>query len=285
MDVGPLWIPRGGDDPLAPKHPSSPSLKPASQPEDPHEFQQEFAPEPDIDAALASEPMQPSSRQERPVAWNRAPTVAPDQPAKADSELQKKLEDAPWEAIASLISQCKACPALVKNRVRTVPADGAPGCPMVIVGEAPGFDEDLEGVPFVGKSGKLLTTILKSLGLERGRDVAIVNILKCRPPNNRNPRPDEMQACSMFLRRQLALLDPKVVVLAGRIAVKGILGDDEAENSLALLRNKPHSVTINGRTVPVRVTYHPAYLLRTPLDKSKVWRDFIAAKELMEGKA
>lgn len=196
-----------------------------------------------------------------------------------NAAILNELSDASWEKIASLIDRCRAC-ALGFSRNRSVPSDGAPGCPMVIVGEAPGRDEDIEGIPFVGKSGQLLTNILASMNLVRGKDVAIVNVIKCRPPNNRDPNPEEVGACHAFLDRQLSLLDPKVLVLAGRQAVLRLLNED---NSIARLRTKSLTVKINGKDVPTVVTYHPSYLLRNPVEKEKSWQDFITAKRLMVG--
>lgn len=123
---------------------------------------------------------------------------------QADAQLVAELRTARWEDIKAIADRCRICP-MASERTNTVVADGAPGCPIVMVGEAPGREEDLSGIPFVGNSGKLLTEILKACSLERGKDVAICNVLKCRPPGNRDPKPDEVAACSAFLNRQLEL--------------------------------------------------------------------------------
>ena len=143
---------------------------------------------------------------------------------QADPQIVAELRTARWEDIKAIADRCRVCP-MASERTNTVVADGAPGCPIVMVGEAPGREEDLSGIPFVGNSGKLLTEILKACSLERGKDVAICNVLKCRPPGNRDPKPDEVAACSAFLDRQLELLQPKLLILMGKHAVYRLLGE------------------------------------------------------------
>lgn len=196
-----------------------------------------------------------------------------------NSELQARAEKASWEELSELVSRCRACP-MATTRKHCVFADGKPGCPIAIVGEAPGRDEDIEGIPFVGKSGQLLTRILESLEWKRGVDVAIVNVLKCRPPDNRDPRPEEMRACAAFLDRQLELIDPKVIILMGRFAIDRLLATDAP---VGRLRGTPRHVSIAGHDVPAVVTYHPSYLLRNPVEKEKSWQDFVLAKRLLAG--
>jgi uracil-DNA glycosylase len=151
----------------------------------------------------------------------------------------------------------------------------------MLVGEAPGADEDACGEPFVGQAGKLLDNMLASVGLSREGEapesVFIANALKCRPPGNRNPEPAEVALCRPFLRRQVVLVDPKLVVVMGRFAVQALLGTDA---SIASLRGKVHQLEAGGRRVPVVVTYHPAYLLRQPGEKSKSWADLCFAREV-----
>ncbi len=195
-----------------------------------------------------------------------------------------------WEALQTAVSGCQACP-LSRTRTHTVfgvgPAtDGAP--PQVdwlIVGEAPGENEDLAGEPFVGQAGKLLDNMLKAVGLSRHaanglQGAYIANVLKCRPPGNRNPAPEEMAQCLPYLERQVALLQPKIILAAGRFAVQALLQDsvpDVATTPLGKLRGQVHQY----RGVPVVVTYHPAYLLRALPEKAKAWADLCLALDVL----
>ena len=194
---------------------------------------------------------------------------------QADAQLVAELRTARWEEIKAIADRCRVCP-MASERTNTVVADGAPGCPIVMVGEAPGREEDLSGIPFVGNSGKLLTEILKSCSLERGKDVAICNVLKCRPPGNRDPKPDEVAACSAFLDRQLELLQPKLLILMGKHAVYRLLGETRP---ISQMRGRLYEVEIAGRKVPAVVTYHPSYLLRNPVAKELGWHDILFAKK------
>lgn len=278
MNIGPQWILRSEEDPLASACSEAPAVKPPAQ--------TRCLPPP-VAPALASStavsrtaPVVAARAAVKPVrspARTSEAAAAATQEARADAGLLAELADARWEDIAGIVKRCHACPMSVE-RTRTVCADGAPGCPLVIVGEAPGRDEDLKGVPFVGKSGELLTHILEATGLVRGKDVAIVNVLKCRPPRNRDPRPDEVKACAAFLDKQLELLAPKVLMLMGRHAVERILGRSGA---ISRLRGQTFTVQIAGRPVPCIVTYHPSYLLRSPVEKEKGWHDVLAACELL----
>lgn len=193
----------------------------------------------------------------------------------ADPQVVADLQSARWQDIKAIADRCKVC-SMAKGRTNTVVADGEPGCPIVMIGEAPGREEDLSGVPFVGNSGKLLTEILKACNLHRGKDVAICNVLKCRPPGNRDPRPDEVSACSAFLDRQLELLQPKLLILMGKHAVARILGETRP---ISQMRGKLFEAVIAGRKVPVVVTYHPSYLLRNPVAKELGWHDILFAKK------
>ena len=194
---------------------------------------------------------------------------------QADAQLVAELRTARWEDIKAIADRCRVCP-MASERTNTVVADGAPGCPIVMVGEAPGREEDLSGIPFVGNSGKLLTEILKACSLERGKDVAICNVLKCRPPGNRDPKPDEVAACSAFLDRQLELLQPKLLILMGKHAVYRLLGETRP---ISQMRGRLYEVEIAGRKVPAVVTYHPSYLLRNPVAKELGWHDILFAKK------
>ncbi|MBM3355809.1 MAG: uracil-DNA glycosylase, partial [Betaproteobacteria bacterium] len=144
----------------------------------------------------------------------------------------------------------------------------------LLVGEAPGQEEDRQGEPFVGQAGKLLDAMLASIQLKRGQNVYIANVLKCRPPGNRNPAPEEVAKCSPHLLRQVALLQPKLILAMGRFAVQALLGTDA---SIASLRGKLHRYA----GVPLIVTYHPAYLLRTLPDKARAWQDLLLAKRTL----
>jgi DNA polymerase len=144
----------------------------------------------------------------------------------------------------------------------------------MLIGEAPGAEEDRLGDPFVGQAGRLLDNMLTAIGLKRGRNVYIANVLKCRPPGNRNPEPDEVAKCTPHLLRQIELVQPKLIVALGRFAAQTLLNTDA---SIASLRGKVHRYA----GVPLIVTYHPAYLLRTLPDKAKAWADLVFAKKMM----
>ena len=178
-----------------------------------------------------------------------------------------------WEEMKSAIESCTACP-LHKGRSRTVVGAGSEQADWFFIGEAPGAEEDLRGEPFVGQAGMLLDNMLASIGLSRENNVYIANTVKCRPPANRNPEPSEMAACRPFLARQIELVGPKLIVLLGRIAAQSVLDSDA---SISSLRGKMHACG----NIPAIVTYHPAYLLRNPVDKSKAWEDLCFARKVM----
>ena len=146
----------------------------------------------------------------------------------------------------------------------------------MFIGEAPGAEEDARGEPFVGQSGRLLDAMLASIGLDRDRDVYIANVIKCRPPGNRNPQPDEVASCEPYLREQIALVRPALLVLLGRFAAQSLL---RTQAPIGALRGRVHRYEGAHGPVPAIVTYHPAYLLRAPLDKAKAWRDLCLACE------
>jgi uracil-DNA glycosylase len=176
-------------------------------------------------------------------------------------------------AVAEAVAGCRKCP-LCEGRTRTVPGEGNPAARMVFVGEGPGQTEDQTGRPFVGRAGELLTKMIEALDLARD-DVFICNVVKCRPPQNRKPLPDESAACLPYLAAQLDLIRPRVVVALGATAAEGLLG---VRRSLAELRGKVHSY----RGVPLVVTYHPAALLRNPNWKKPTWDDVRIARQLAE---
>jgi uracil-DNA glycosylase family 4 len=175
-----------------------------------------------------------------------------------------------WGALQDAVAACRAC-KLCDGRRNTVFGVGEQQADWLIVGEAPGENEDLQGEPFVGQAGRLLDNMLGSLGLDRQRGVYIANVLKCRPPGNRNPEPDEVAQCEPFLRRQVALLQPRIILAMGRFAVQSLLATTEP---IGKLRGRVHRY----EGVPVVVTYHPAYLLRNLPDKAKAWADLCLAR-------
>lgn len=173
-------------------------------------------------------------------------------------------EESSWELLQTEVANCKKC-ALCETRTQTVFGTGNKTADWMIIGEAPGQHEDEQGKPFVGKAGLLLTEMLRAVSLER-EDVFITNILKCRPPNNRDPKPEEVESCSDYLRRQRALVKPKIILAVGRIAAQTLLKTDAP---LSKLRGRVQNLD----DTPLVVVYHPAYLLRSLLEKRKAWQD------------
>jgi uracil-DNA glycosylase family 4 len=178
-----------------------------------------------------------------------------------------------WQQLRERVAACTRC-ALSKTRTQTVFGVGDPNADWLIVGEAPGAEEDRRGEPFVGRAGQLLNSMLRAIGLAR-EQVYIANVLKCRPPGNRDPGPAESTECLPYLGRQIGLLRPKIMLAVGRIAAQNLLKTDAP---LARLRQQAHS--FGESRVPLVVTYHPAYLLRTPSDKRKAWEDLKFAREV-----
>ncbi|WP_063549898.1 uracil-DNA glycosylase [Burkholderia territorii] len=176
-----------------------------------------------------------------------------------------------WDALAARVAGCTSC-RLCERRTNTVFGVGDREADWMLIGEAPGENEDKQGEPFVGQAGKLLDNMLQSLALKRGENVYIANVIKCRPPGNRNPEPDEVARCEPYLQRQVALVKPKLIVALGRFAAQTLLKTDA---SIASLRGRVHAY----EGVPVIVTYHPAYLLRSLQDKSKAWADLCLARD------
>ncbi len=171
-----------------------------------------------------------------------------------------------WETLRAAVVNCTAC-GLDKTRTQTVFGVGNLNAELMVIGEAPGFYEDKKGEPFVGRAGQLLNAMLESVELNRSQ-VYIANILKCRPPNNRDPLPEEVNLCTSFLEKQIALIRPKLLLAVGRIAAHYLLN---TKSSLAQIRGKIHH--FGNLNTPLIVTYHPAYLLRNPRDKSKAFQD------------
>jgi uracil-DNA glycosylase family 4 len=239
------------------------------------------------EARVAASPPQPAGPREtaapptpsRAVQLPAAPPAASSAPVRVDRPEVAMLD---WPALRSAVAGCRAC-ALCDSRTQTVFGVGHPGAHWLVLGEAPGEQEDLSGEPFVGPAGQLLDRMLASLGLTRAahgdeppsRRVYIANTLKCRPPRNRTPSADEMAQCEPYLLRQIELLRPRMILAMGRTAVQALLRSDEA---IGKLRGRVHRY----HGVPLVVTYHPAYLLRNLPDKARAWEDLCLAAGIAE---
>jgi DNA polymerase len=175
-----------------------------------------------------------------------------------------------WPALESEVATCRRC-GLCETRTNTVFGVGDRQASLMLIGEGPGQDEDRQGEPFVGRAGQLLNKMLAAVDLER-EHVYIANVVKCRPPGNRNPAADEASACGAFLRRQIALVEPKLLVSLGGVSANSLLGGNE---SVGRLRNRRHDYrpTPGAESIPLLVTYHPSYYLRSPAEKAKGWKD------------
>ncbi|HSV53720.1 MAG TPA: uracil-DNA glycosylase [Burkholderiaceae bacterium] len=223
-----------------------------------------------------------------------SPRVVPQEAQQAPAVQVRRadVESMDWPALQDAVAGCQAC-KLCTSRKNTVfgvghgPAGPAlpPRVDWLVVGEAPGENEDIQGEPFVGQAGKLLDNMLRSIGLDRqgtsGAGVFITNVLKCRPPGNRNPEPDEIAQCEPFLKRQIELLQPRIILAVGRFAVQSLLQGsvpDVQSTPLGKLRGKVYRY----HGVPVVVSYHPAYLLRSLPDKAKAWADLCLALDVMQ---
>jgi DNA polymerase len=183
-----------------------------------------------------------------------------------------------WQALRDRVSDCKLC-GLHGGRTQTVFGVGNPEANLLIVGEAPGAEEDRRGEPFVGRAGKLLDAMLGAISLTRGQ-VYIANILKCRPPNNRDPRPEESTACTPYLERQIALLEPKVILALGRVAAQWLL---QSDSPIGRLRGR--ELSFGDPAIPLIASYHPAYLLRSPAAKAKSWEDLSLVRQILRASA
>ena len=180
-----------------------------------------------------------------------------------------------WQELRATVAACRRC-SLHETRTQTVFGVGNENADWMIIGEAPGAEEDRRGEPFVGRAGKMLDEMLRAVGLERDA-VFIANVLKCRPPNNRDPSNDEAASCRRYLERQIELVAPKLILAVGRIAAQRLLQTDAP---VGRLRGKKHYLR-NGQ-LPVVVTYHPAYLLRSPTQKRKSWQDLCLARQIVQ---
>jgi uracil-DNA glycosylase len=226
-----------------------------------------------------------------PAAQPAKPSAAPSDSTIALQPLPAGIERMDWLQLQTAVSTCQAC-ALCAGRKNTVFGVGqpsaepalAPRADWLIIGEAPGENEDLQGEPFVGQAGKLLDNMLRAMRidgkpLDRHSNVFISNVLKCRPPANRNPSADEVAMCQPYLLRQIELLQPKIILAMGRFAVQALTGSTEP---LGKLRGRVHALQGSSYAAPVIVTYHPAYLLRNLPDKAKAWADLLLAMETLQ---
>ncbi len=267
-----VWVPPADTPVDAAGSPEpTPYLAPAQRPDEAPAQTPALAPAPRA-AAPASRPVA------APAPSPAAGSVVAHEPAPEGHDAVAAMD---WPALRAAVSACRAC-ALCESRTQTVFGVGHEQAHWMIVGEAPGEQEDLKGEPFVGAAGQLLDNMLRALGLTRGeagpeQQVFIANTLKCRPPRNRNPEPAELQRCEPFLKRQIALVQPRVILAMGRFAVQSLLRSDDA---IGRLRGRVHRY----QGVPLVVTYHPAYLLRQPADKAKAWEDLCLAAGQLEGR-
>jgi len=222
------------------------------------------APAPDVASVFVAEsPLQP----ELSLAALPLPAVAAEFPAAVPANMS-------WEELAAAVLACRRC-GLCEARKQAVLGVGDVHADWLFVGEGPGAEEDQRGEPFVGQAGKLLDSMLAAIGLQRGRNVYIANAVKCRPPENRTPAPDETATCRPYLERQIELIRPKLIVALGRPAAQTLL---QTEIKIASARGRLHDY----RGIPLIVTYHPAYLLRTLLDKAKAWEDLCFMRRVMK---
>ncbi len=208
--------------------------------------------------------------------------VAPQaEPHVSDTSVPRAIRIATldWQPMRDEVASCVAC-ELSRTRTQTVFGVGVQHPDWLIIGEAPGAEEDACGEPFVGQAGKLLDAMLVAVKLARTRNVFIANVLKCRPPGNRDPAPGEIASCRPYLERQIELLAPRMILVVGKVASSALLGGDQP---MSRLRGKRLSLTIAGREIPLVATYHPAYLLRSGEEKAKAWADLCFAREVYEG--
>jgi len=244
MGIGPLWLPRGM------------ALEVEAWPEPATEV---AAPAPlAAHGPETAEP--PAARVELPPPVS-APTAPPPGPLS-------------WEELQKAVAECRNC-RLCETRTQTVFGRGSPKARLLVVGEAPGENEDRQGEAFVGRAGQLLDNMFEAIGLDSNADVFITNVLKCRPPGNRNPSGDEIVACQNYLLQQIDHLKPTLILALGRFAAQTLLSTDQ---SISRLRGKLHSY----RDIPLIVSFHPAYLLRNLPDKAKAWQDLVLTKRTFE---
>jgi len=255
---------------------------PAAQPVKP----EPIAVKPDAPAKPTPEPQQivePITHEEVPPPWLTEAPLPDEEWHPAESEPDETEQHAPrsivadlgWAALQQHIAACRLC-ELHRTRTQTVFGVGNQKSDLLIIGEAPGADEDRQGEPFVGKAGKLLNAMLRAIGFERDQ-VYIANILKCRPPGNRDPHVEEALHCEPYLMRQIELIAPEVILAVGRVSAQNLLKSTDA---VGRLRGRVHR--FGASNIPLVVTYHPAYLLRSPEQKAKSWQDLQQALSLLK---
>jgi uracil-DNA glycosylase family 4 len=210
-----------------------------------------------------------------PVVVPDAPDTTATEAAPAATDRRGDIMRMDWPALKACVADCSQC-GLHARRNKTVFGVGDENADWLFVGEGPGADEDAQGEPFVGQAGKLLDAMLAAIQLKRGVNVYIANVVKCRPPGNRNPEPAEALACEPFLHRQIDLIKPKLIIALGKVAATNLLA---REASVTSLRNRIHQY----RGIPLIVTYHPAYLLRSLQEKARAWEDLCFAVDTMQG--
>ena len=223
--------------------------------------------------ALGVEPWRLRSGDAPPVAEATAPAAAP--------SVARPVVPVPagWDELQAAVAACRNC-RLCETRTNTVFGVGPLGAPLMVVGEGPGADEDAQGEPFVGRAGKLLDEMLRAIGRSRRSDTFIANVVKCRPPGNREPAEDEAEACRAYLEEQLRRVQPKLIVALGRVAAQRLLATD---TPIGKMRGQTYQWGPDG--TPLMVTYHPAYLLRSPADKAKSWEDLKRVHRFLTGGA
>ncbi|OHX17310.1 uracil-DNA glycosylase [Chromobacterium amazonense] len=267
MGLGPAWLPRDGWFERHPAQMQRQEMRAAAA-----NAAEEIA-SPSVAAAVAAVNDSPSldaaavaGHATEPAAH---PTPLPDAPI---AETRIELPRLEWPQLQREVADCQRC-RLCETRTQTVFGRGNPQARWMLIGEAPGENEDKQGQPFVGRAGQLLDNMLAAAGLDREQDVYIANVLKCRPPGNRNPAPDEIAACNGYLLQQIHHIQPTLIVALGRFAAQTLL---ETADSIGRLRGKTHRY----QGVPLVVSYHPAYLLRNQPDKAKAWQDLLLARKV-----
>lgn len=224
---------------------------------------------PDVPAAGQAAPVAPPA-----VVHDDKPAATSQPDLQQEGGRRATIMRMDWPQLKGCVAACTEC-VLHAKRNHTVFGVGDEQADWLFVGEGPGADEDAQGEPFVGQAGKLLDNMLAAIQLKRGENVYIANVVKCRPPNNRNPQPEEALACEPFLHRQIELIQPKLIIALGKVAAVNLLA---REASVASMRHKIHQY----RGIPLIVTYHPAYLLRSLAEKARAWEDLCFALDTMQ---
>ena len=283
LELLPVWQQRPtSDEPETVVKPSpmyEPAPKTEAGPATMQEHDEEYVAEPAAESVPNSTSEEPAVMLEEMDPPDELPPAEKDEPSALLSptgeDRKQIIMQMDWPALEQAVEHCPAC-NLCNTRTKTVFGVGDRNADWMFVGEAPGAEEDRKGEPFVGPAGKLLDNMLAAIKLRRGNNVYIANVLKCRPPDNRDPHGEEVVQCNPYLLRQVELIQPKLIVALGKFAAQSLLNSNSA---IAAMRGKLHEY--NG--VPVIVTYHPAYLLRNMSDKAKAWEDLCFAVKTMQG--